>query len=1207
MLQRDANMHGKRIISRGNRLQGYLLPFMTILAGAMISFFGFALALSWDRQMIQTEFKEETKICFETIKREIELNLHALASLKAFFESTEDVDRSKFRDFAEPQLSINPSIQALEWIPRVPHSELVSYEAAARQNGLSDFRITERDARGNMISAAGHAEYFPVYFVEPYKGNEIAFGFNLASNSMRKEALEKSRETGEMVATGRITLVQEMAGQFGLMVFAPVFNKGVMADSIKARMEHLRGFALGVFRIGDIVEKSLLRLKPEGIDILLYDKSAVSREESFLYFHPSQAGRTSFSSTPNEEARPDGYLENAKTLDVANREWLILMKAAPGFAGARKTLQPWGILTSGLLLTAILTSYVIVRKRAESALRASEHHYRSLFDNMLNGFAYCRMLFEQDRPKDFIYLDVNSAFETLTGLKDVVGKKVSEVIPGIQESNPGVFEIYGKVALTGNPEQFETYVEPLGMWFSISVYSPQTEHFVAVFDVITERKRAEEEIRRLNRLYDLVSQVNQSVVRVQAREEFLADVCRLIVERGAIDLTWIGLLDSSTSRITPAAHFGNGREILSLASFYADERPEGQGNQGKAIREGKPNYCNRCGSDVCLYPSENAPSRFGFQSCGSFPLWFQGRVCGVLNVCVSEGGFFGKREIELLEEVAMAISFALDRIEGDIERKRFSDQLQHQSTFLRTLMDAMPYPVFYKDTQLLYLGCNNAFERFMGAKKDQILGKSAYDVWPKDLADTFRHRDQALLTGNGQTGVMEGTLLHADGTRTDFLSHKATFADRDGNVGGIIGAMVDITEHKAAERALHDSEERLKLALAAARMGVWEWDMRTDTVFWSPECYNICGVESFDGKLESFTALVHPEDRELVSMNIQRALHERTVYKNEYRIVQPGGNVRWVMGLGQFEYGSDGKAFRLVGNTQDITERKQAEKERAQVEAQLAQAQKLESIGQLAAGIAHEINTPTQYVGDNTHFLAESFGSLEKIHLLNDQLLDRLRAGSSTEDLVKSIGEARDEIDLDYIRKEIPNAIQQSFEGIGRISSIVQAMKEFSHPGSGEKTRIDLNKAIENTIIVARNEWKYVAEIETDLDPNLPLVPCLPGETNQVILNMIINAAHAIAEKQSGNGSEQKGTIKISTGMRDECAEISIKDTGTGIPEAIRSKIFDPFFTTKQVGKGTGQGLAISHSVVVDKHGGTISFESEDGKGTTFFVRLPLM
>jgi len=173
------------------------------------------------------------------------------------------------------------------------------------------------------------------------------------------------------------------------------------------------------------------------------------------------------------------------------------------------------------------------------------------------------------------------------------------------------------------------------------------------------------------------------------------------------------------------------------------------------------------------------------------------------------------------------------------------------------------------------------------------------------------------------------------------------------------------------------------------------------------------------------------------------------------------------------------------------------------------------------------------------------------------------------------------------------------------VSKIVQAMKEFSHPGSTEKKEIDVNRAIESTITVARNEWKYVADLIMDLDPALPPVYCLPGEFNQVILNMIINACHAITEAMQDKSGE-KGTITAKTLDLGTHVKILISDTGTGIPEQIRSKIFDPFFTTKEVGRGTGQGLAISYSVIVKKHHGTISFESEVGKGTTFFIDLPV-
>jgi signal transduction histidine kinase len=191
---------------------------------------------------------------------------------------------------------------------------------------------------------------------------------------------------------------------------------------------------------------------------------------------------------------------------------------------------------------------------------------------------------------------------------------------------------------------------------------------------------------------------------------------------------------------------------------------------------------------------------------------------------------------------------------------------------------------------------------------------------------------------------------------------------------------------------------------------------------------------------------------------------------------------------------------------------------------------------------------------------------------------------------------------VDYLRGEIPRAIGESLAGVERVSTIVRAMKDFSHPGTEEKTPVDLNRAIESTITVARNEWKYVAELETSFDASLPPVPCLPGEFNQVVLNLIVNAAHAIAAKSS----EAKGRIQVRTRRDAGWADIRVTDSGTGIPEKVRRRIFEPFFTTKEVGKGTGQGLAIARSVVVDKLGGTISFETETGRGTTFIVRLPL-
>jgi len=272
---------------------------------------------------------------------------------------------------------------------------------------------------------------------------------------------------------------------------------------------------------------------------------------------------------------------------------------------------------------------------------------------------------------------------------------------------------------------------------------------------------------------------------------------------------------------------------------------------------------------------------------------------------------------------------------------------------------------------------------------------------------------------------------------------------------------------------------------------------------------------------------------------------------------------------------------------------------------QLLHAQKMESIGQLAAGVAHEINTPIQYIGDNTRFLQDAFKELNDTLECLETLVGMDGSDAALSDLVERLRKSAAAADVGYLREEAPQAIQQTLDGTAQVAKIVRSMKEFSHPGNEEMTSIDLNQAIESTLTVSRNEWKYVAEVVTDFDDSLDSVYCFPGDLNQVFVNLIVNAAHAIDETREENSTEL-GEIRVSTSRDGEWAEIRIQDNGTGMPPEIKKKIFDPFFTTKAVGKGTGQGLSIAYSVVTEKHGGTIEVESEPGRGTTFIVRVPV-
>ena len=331
---------------------------------------------------------------------------------------------------------------------------------------------------------------------------------------------------------------------------------------------------------------------------------------------------------------------------------------------------------------------------------------------------------------------------------------------------------------------------------------------------------------------------------------------------------------------------------------------------------------------------------------------------------------------------------------------------------------------------------------------------------------------------------------------------------------------------------------------------------------------------------------------------IHSRYHNCPTRVDDIEFTRPDGEKRYLGITVNPLNGTDNQLLGLTIIGADITDRKK-------METRLQQSHKMEAIGQLAAGIAHEINTPVQFVGDNTHFFQESFDDLMQIIKQQKKSLEAARSNALTDDLVEKTEKLIEEVDLDYLEEEIPVAIQHSLKGVERIAKIVQAMKIFAHPGMVAREPVDINEEIGKTITITRNEWKYVAELKTDFDDSLPPVPCFRAEFNQVILNMIVNAAHAIAEVNKDNQSE-KGTIHVRTIHEDDYVKICIGDTGAGIPEDIRHKIFDLFFTTKEPGKGTGQGLAISHSVIVEKHNGTLDLESREGEGTTFIIGLPI-
>ncbi|MFH1567661.1 MAG: ATP-binding protein [Gemmatimonadota bacterium] len=408
----------------------------------------------------------------------------------------------------------------------------------------------------------------------------------------------------------------------------------------------------------------------------------------------------------------------------------------------------------------------------------------------------------------------------------------------------------------------------------------------------------------------------------------------------------------------------------------------------------------------------------------------------------------------------------------------------------------------------------------------------------------------------------------------------------------------EVAERLQAEENMRRSERYFRSLIENASDLVLVVNRQGRIQYLSPSCEAILGYGSELVRESSYFDIVHPDDAEGV-----RAVHRQVAespagpVSHEFRVQPKAGSWRIVRGVFNNQL-ADAAVAGIVVNLQDITERMQAEM-------RLAQARKLEAIGQLAAGVAHEINSPMQFIGDNTHFLGEAFEDILRVLAGCQRLLQEERDGADAGALAARAAAVFEGVDLGFLRERIPQALQRSREGVVRVTQLVNAMREFSHPGSTERTYVDLNRTIESAVTVSRNEWKYVADLDLEPDPELPAVLCLPGEISQVIVNLVVNAAHAIGDVV-GDGAQGKGRITVTTRGRGAWAEVLVRDTGCGIPLAIQPRVFDPFFTTKEVGRGTGQGLAISHDIVVVKHGGELFFESEPGQGTTFVVRLPI-
>jgi len=493
---------------------------------------------------------------------------------------------------------------------------------------------------------------------------------------------------------------------------------------------------------------------------------------------------------------------------------------------------------------------------------------------------------------------------------------------------------------------------------------------------------------------------------------------------------------------------------------------------------------------------------------------------------------------------------------------------------------------------------NPAAERLLDAQPGTLVGKHFADLvtgfWPADRErrTALRQLRSAIRT-SGSCRCDDARFMTL---RREWLpvSFAVTPIDVSHSMVGSVIIFSDNRKRKASEDALRESESRFRAIFESAAIGIVRLGLDATIADCNSTFSRMLGEERERLVGGTIFSRMHPDDVAAAAEAFERKKVDGSSAQVERRYVHRDGSIVWAMQALSFVRDADGAPEFAICIIENVTDRKN-------LEVSLRQAQKLEAVGQLAAGIAHEINTPVQFVSDSVHFVRD--GVADVIDLLARYRALREQAAAHFPESAAELADAEEAADVQYMAEQLPKALERALDGLQRVATIVRGMKAFAHPDQKDKAPADLNNAIQTTLTIARNEYKYVAEVETDFGV-LPPVVCHVGELNQVFLNVIVNAAHAIGD--AVRGTEAKGRIHIKTWHDGGSAFVAIGDTGGGIPEAIRHRIFDPFFTTKEVGRGTGQGLAIARSVVVEKHQGELTFETQVGLGTTFLIRLPI-
>jgi PAS domain S-box-containing protein len=823
-------------------------------------------------------------------------------------------------------------------------------------------------------------------------------------------------------------------------------------------------------------------------------------------------------------------------------------------------------------------SDITEQKRALEARQETELQHQFLFENMLNGLAYCRMIYEGDQPIDFVYLFVNSAFESQTGLKGVTGRKVSEVIPGIRKADRDLLEIYGRVARTGVPEKFEIHLEAMDMWFAVSVYSPRRDHFVAVFDVITERKHYEHERETTLTLMRLLNSDNNT-------RDLIGTVTDFLQEWSGFEAVGVRLKDGDDYPYYETRGFT--KEFVELENTLCARDLDGQ-----LIRDGignpvlecmcgnilcgrfdpklpffteKGSFWSNCTTDLLASTTEaerqsrtrNRCNGEGYESVGLIPLRFAGTTYGLLQLNDHRKGRFNPKLLDLVERLADSIATAL-------AQRQSQAALRDSEAKYRKLHESMRDAFCEVDMTGRFVECNTAYETITGYTRTELHALTYPELTPPQWHDMEANIVAEEILKKGFSRVYEKEYIRKDGTVFPVELRSFLIRDGKGDPCAIWAIVRDVTDRKRAEESLKQTNMMLAQTQEISKVGGWDYDVASGKGNWTDEVYQIYGVEKTQAPkdLQSAISFYTPQSRHLIERAFRLAVEQGRPYDLELDFIQADGKPMWVRTIGR-PVVENGKTVRVVGNIMDITERKRLEEQLHNRQIELNHAQRLSTAGELASNLAHELNQPL------TAILSQAERCLS---VLGD-----------------------DPPGSDKLSEKLDRIVQQA----QRAGKIIATMRHFIRRDPERMEPIDLNGSIREVLELMEIERRrFQICIDLDLAPEMPLISGVAIQIQQVLVNVLQNAFEAMEDTPPAERS-----VTVATRVQSESVILNICDRGKGIYPDQKDQLFDPFYTTKP--NGLGLGLPLCRSIL-ERLGGSIQVIQNTDCGVTVQIVMPL-